>query len=67
MTLLTKYLKRRQQIALVEDEFGGVSGLISLEDLLETVLGTEIVDEKDLVDDLQKLARERRQKRSLSE
>jgi CBS domain containing-hemolysin-like protein len=67
LTLLTKYLKKRRQIAVVEDEFGGVSGLITLEDLLETVLGTEIVDEKDLVDDLQKLARERRPKRSLSE
>ena len=63
LTLLTKFLKRRQQIAVIEDEYGGLSGLVTLEDLLETVLGAEIVDEKDVAVDMQKLARERRKNR----
>ena len=61
--LLTEFLKKRQHIAIIEDEFGGISGLVTLEDLLETVLGTEIVDETDAVVDLQKLAKKRRHKR----
>jgi len=42
----------------VSDEYGGVAGLITLEDLLETLLGTEIVDETDRVVDLQQSARQ---------
>ena len=64
LTLLTKFLKKRQQIAVVEDEYGGLAGLVTLEDLMETLLGTEIVDETDVVADLQKLARERKGKRA---
>ncbi|NJL59253.1 MAG: hypothetical protein HC887_05995 [Desulfobacteraceae bacterium] len=40
-----------------------MSGLVSLEDVIETMLGAEIVDENDSVVDLQKLARKQRQKR----
>ena len=61
LNLLAKFLKKRQQIAVVEDEFGGVAGILTMEDLLETVLGAEIVDETDSVEDLQKLARKRKQ------
>jgi len=65
MILLTKFLKKRHQIAIVEDEYGAVLGLVTLEDLIETMLGAEIVDEKDLVVDLQKLARkQQREKRT---
>ena len=67
LTLLNSFLKRRSHISVVEDEYGGVAGLVTLEDLLETVLGAEIVDETDTVVDLQKLARKRKKKSSSSE
>ncbi len=63
LALLTNFLKKRLHIAIIGDEYGGVSGLVTLEDLIETVLGTEIVDENDSVVDLQKMARRRMQKR----
>jgi CBS domain containing-hemolysin-like protein len=62
LILLNRFLKKRSHIAIVEDEYGSVSGLVTLEDLLETVLGAEIVDETDKVVDLQKLARKRKKK-----
>ena len=52
---------------MVEDGYGGVEGLVTLKDLLETVLVAEIVDETDAVVDLQKLASKRRQKNSKPE
>jgi CBS domain containing-hemolysin-like protein len=61
LTLLTTFLKFRRHIAIVSDEYGGVAGLITLEDLIETLLGTEIVDETDRVVDLQQIARQHRQ------
>jgi CBS domain containing-hemolysin-like protein len=64
LALLNRFLKKRSHMSIVEDEYGGVAGLITLEDLLETVLGAEIVDETDKVVDLQKLARKRKHKRS---
>ena len=51
-------LKERFHIALVVGEFGEVKGIVSLEDVLETLLGLEIVDEIDRVDDMQALARQ---------
>ncbi len=55
--LLTQFLRGRLHIAMVVDEYGGIAGVVTLEDLLETALGTEIVDEHDRVTDLQGLAR----------
>ncbi len=57
LTLLNNFLKHRRHIAMVTDEYGGVAGLLTLEDLIETVLGSEIVDETDRATDLQALAR----------
>jgi CBS domain containing-hemolysin-like protein len=55
--LLDYLLERRQHIAVVVDEYGGTEGLVSLEDVLETLLGAEIVDEADRTADMQALAR----------
>ncbi|KAA3618912.1 MAG: HlyC/CorC family transporter [Calditrichaeota bacterium] len=57
LTILISFLKHRKHIAIVSDEFGGVDGLVTMEDLLETLLGSEIVDETDRVVDLQEAAR----------
>jgi len=56
--VLELFLKERQQFALVQDEFGGTAGVVTMEDVLETLLGEEIVDELDEVDDMRELARE---------
>ncbi|NVK22795.1 MAG: DUF21 domain-containing protein [Kangiellaceae bacterium] len=50
-------LTEQQHIALVVNEYGDTRGLVTLEDLLETLLGLEIVDEFDQVQDMQQLAR----------
>ena len=55
---LDVFLSNRQQFALVKDEFGGTSGILTMEDVMETLLGKEIVDELDEVDDMRALARQ---------
>ncbi len=62
LSLLVSFLKHRRHIAIVTDEFGGMDGIITLEDLLETAIGMEIVDETDQAVDLQKIAREKANK-----
>ena len=47
------------KIIVVQDEFGQTAGVVTLEDALETLLGTEIIDESDTVADMQELAREK--------
>lgn len=49
--------RRKEQIAMVVDEYGTFVGLVTMEDLIETMLGYEIVDEKDTITDLQAYAR----------
>jgi CBS domain containing-hemolysin-like protein len=62
--LFHRFITERHQIMLVTDEFGGTVGLVTLEDVLETIFGVEIVDEKDKVEDLQALARQLWQERA---
>ncbi len=55
--LFERMLDRLEHIALVVDEYGGVGGVVSMEDVVETLLGLEIVDEVDSAEDMQHLAR----------
>jgi CBS domain containing-hemolysin-like protein len=62
--LLEFLLDQRQHIALVIDEYGGTKGLVTIEDVIETLLGMEIVDEMDRVEDMRALARRQWKKRA---
>lgn len=62
--LFNTLLEKREHIALVVDEFGGMCGIVTMEDVIETLLGLEIVDELDNVEDMQKMARNQWQQRA---
>ena len=50
-------LNRREHLSLVSDQYGGTAGIVSLEDVVETLLGMEIMDESDVTRDMRSLAR----------
>lgn len=59
--LLREMLEAHEHLFAVLDEYGGLAGVVSLEDVVEEILGSEIVDESDNVEDLRALARRRRE------
>lgn len=62
--LFEELISTKNHIALVVDEYGSTSGLVTMEDVIETLLGLEIMDESDRVADLQTLARKNWEKRA---
>jgi len=62
--LFNKLMEKREHLALVVDEFGGMAGVVTMEDVIETLLGMEIVDESDNTTDMQALARKNWEKRA---
>lgn len=62
--LFKELTERNEHIAVVLDEFGGMDGIITMEDIIETILGMEIVDETDTETDMRVLAQRHRERRA---
>ncbi len=62
--LLDMFIIKKEHMALVVDEFGGMEGIVTMEDIIETLLGLEIVDESDNAEDMQALARKNWEQRA---
>lgn len=62
--LFERLLERQEHIAVLVDEYGGLSGIVTMEDVVETLLGMEIIDEADNIRDMQVLARQRWRERA---
>lgn len=58
-TLIDMFIKRKTHLFIVHDNYGQTSGVVTLEDAIETLLGAEIVDEMDEVEDMQAFAKDK--------
>ena len=63
-SLLQKFIDKNEHISLLVDEYGGVSGIATMEDVLETLLGIEIMDESDKVEDMRAFAQSKWKERA---
>ena len=54
-----RMLEKKEQIAVIINEYGAFQGVVTMEDVIETILGDEIVDERDAVEDMQQFARDK--------
>lgn len=62
--LFEKFIELKEHVALIVDKFGSVLGLVTMEDVIETLLGLEIIDEQDTHNNMQELARQKWKKRA---
>jgi len=61
--VLVDFFEKRQHLFVVVDEYGSFTGVISLEDVIEEIMGREIMDESDQIRDMRALAKSRRKER----
>ena len=64
---LQSFLAKQQQMAVVVDEFGSVTGVVTMEDIIEHILGREIFEKDDMAVDMRELARAKEAQKRIKE